>query len=64
MGDGSQPGADPRTVFAERIGEVGHVSVSFGDEDPLQLRLDCPTSCCNASPRQAMTALATTSVCA
>jgi hypothetical protein len=39
---GSQPGADPRTVFAERIGEVGHVSVSFGDEDPPQLRLDLP----------------------
>jgi len=39
---GSQPGADPRTVFAERIGEVGHVSVSFGDEEPLQLRLDLP----------------------
>jgi hypothetical protein len=29
-------------VFAERIGEVGHVSVSFGDEDPIQLRLDLP----------------------
>src|SRR5579859_8158933 len=40
--NGSQPGADPRTVFAERIGEVGHVSVSFGDEDPIQLRLDLP----------------------
>jgi len=39
---GAQPGADPRTVFAERIGEVGHVSVSFGDEDPIQLRLDLP----------------------
>jgi hypothetical protein len=39
---GSQPGADPRSVFAERIGEVGHVSVSFGDEDPPQLRLDLP----------------------
>jgi hypothetical protein len=40
--NGSHPGADPRTVFAERIGEVGHVSVSFGDEDPPQLRLDLP----------------------
>ena len=40
--NGAQPGADPRTVFAERIGEVGHVSVSFGDEDPIQLRLDLP----------------------
>src|SRR5579859_2571384 len=40
--NGSHPDADPRTVFAERIGEVGHVSVSFGDEDPIQLRLDLP----------------------
>jgi hypothetical protein len=40
--NGSHPGADPRTVFAERIGEVGHVSVSFGEEDPPQLRLDLP----------------------
>jgi hypothetical protein len=40
--NGSHPGADPRTTFAERIGEVGHVSVSFGDEDPPQLRLDLP----------------------
>src|SRR5579864_9346610 len=40
--NGSHPGADPRISFAERIGEVGHVSVSFGDEDPIQLRLDLP----------------------
>ncbi len=29
--NGSHPGADPRTVFAERVSEVGHVSVSFID---------------------------------
>ena len=40
--NGSHPGADPRAVFAERISEVGHVSVSFGDEDPPHLRLDLP----------------------
>ncbi|MFN2582323.1 MAG: AAA domain-containing protein, partial [Candidatus Dormibacteria bacterium] len=40
--NGSHPGSDPRNVFAERISEVGHVSVSFGDEDPPQLRLDLP----------------------
>src|ERR1700694_2785396 len=40
--NGSQPGADPRPVFVERIGEVCHVSLSFGDEDPIQLRLDLP----------------------
>jgi hypothetical protein len=40
--NGSHPGADPRTVFAERVSEVGHVSVSFIDEEPLQLKLDLP----------------------
>ncbi len=40
--NGSHPGADPRAVFAERVSEVGHVSVSFGEEDPPQLRLDLP----------------------
>ncbi|MBV8083998.1 MAG: AAA family ATPase, partial [Chloroflexi bacterium] len=39
---GSHPGADPRAVFAERVSEVGHVSVSFNDEDPPQLRLNLP----------------------
>ena len=40
--NGSHPGADPRTVFAERVSEVGHVSVSFIDDEPLQLKLDLP----------------------
>src|SRR5437870_9635677 len=40
--NGSHPGADPRAVFAERISEVGHVSVSFGEEDPPQLLLNLP----------------------
>jgi len=40
--NGSHPGADPRAVFAERVSEVGHVSVSFVDDDPLQLKLDLP----------------------
>ena len=40
--NGSHPGSDPRSTFAERISEVGHVSVSFGEDDPPQLRLDLP----------------------
>ena len=40
--NGSHPGSDPRTIFAERISEVGHVSVSFTEDDPPQLRLDMP----------------------
>ncbi|MBV8445574.1 MAG: hypothetical protein JOZ92_06630 [Candidatus Dormibacteraeota bacterium] len=39
---GSHPGADPRAVFAERVSEVGHVSVSFNDSEPPQLRLNLP----------------------
>jgi hypothetical protein len=50
--NGSHPGADPRSVFAERISEVGHLSVSFGEEDPPQLRLGLPdlTLQCVAQP--------------
>src|SRR5438132_4402196 len=40
--NGSHPGADPRTVFAERISQVGHVSVTFGEEDPPQVLLNLP----------------------
>ena len=40
--NGSHPGADPRSTFAERLAEVGHVSVSFSDDVPPQIRLDLP----------------------
>jgi ATP-dependent RNA/DNA helicase IGHMBP2 len=40
--NGSHPGADPRSVFAERISEVGHVSVSFGEEEPPHIKLGLP----------------------
>ncbi|MBV8194100.1 MAG: AAA family ATPase [Candidatus Dormibacteraeota bacterium] len=40
--NGSHPGSDARTVFAERISEVGHVSVSFSDDEPSRLQLDLP----------------------
>ena len=50
--NGSHPGADPRRSFAERISEVGHVSVSFADEEPVQLQLGLPdlTLQCVAQP--------------
>ena len=49
--NGSHPGSDPRTVFAERISEVGHVSVSFTDDDPPQLRLDLPDLSLQCTPQ-------------
>ena len=42
LANGAHPGIDPRELFAERIAEVGHVSVSFGDEDPPELKLSLP----------------------
>ncbi|MGH7685270.1 MAG: AAA domain-containing protein, partial [Candidatus Dormibacteria bacterium] len=49
--NGSHPGADPRSTFAERIAESGHVSVSFSDEEPPQLRLDLPDLSLQTSPQ-------------
>jgi hypothetical protein len=40
--NGSHPGANPRTVFAQRVSEVGHLTVTFGEDDPSQLRLGLP----------------------
>lgn len=50
--NGSHPGADPRSIFAERISEVGHVSVSFSDDAPPQLRLDLPDLSLQTVPQQ------------
>jgi hypothetical protein len=35
-------GADPRGVFAQRIGELGHLTVSFADDDPDRVRIALP----------------------
>ncbi|HEY6378263.1 MAG TPA: DEAD/DEAH box helicase family protein, partial [Candidatus Dormibacteraeota bacterium] len=45
-------GQDPRDVFAERIGELGHLTVSFNEDEPLRLRLALPdlTLNCVADP--------------
>jgi hypothetical protein len=39
---GSAAGADPRAVFAERLSELGHLTASFSDDDPPQVRLALP----------------------
>ena len=43
---------DPRSVFAERLAELDHVTVSFVDGDGPQLRLSLPdlTLQCSAQP--------------
>jgi hypothetical protein len=42
LANGSAAGADPRAVFAERLSELGHLTVSFSDDDPPQVRLALP----------------------
>jgi AAA domain-containing protein len=38
----SAEGEDPRAVFAERLGELDHLTVSFTDAEPPQVRLALP----------------------
>ena len=38
----SHEGDDPRRVFADRLGELDHVTVSFTDAEPPQVRLALP----------------------
>jgi len=42
LANGGSAGADPRAVFAERLSELGHLTVSFSDDDPPQVRLALP----------------------
>ncbi len=42
LANGGAAGADPRALFAERLSELGHLTVSFTDEDPPQVRLALP----------------------
>ncbi|TMC48348.1 MAG: DUF2075 domain-containing protein [Chloroflexi bacterium] len=42
LANGSREGADPRSVFAERLAEIGHLTVSFDDEEPPNIRLSLP----------------------
>ena len=42
LANGGAAGADPRAVFAERLSELGHLTASFSDDDPPQVRLALP----------------------
>lgn len=41
LADGTA-GSDPRALFAERLGEVGHLTASFSDDEPPTVRLSLP----------------------
>jgi len=53
LADGDAKDADPRDLFAQRISEVGHLTVSFGDEEPPQLRLALPDVTLECVPQEA-----------
>jgi hypothetical protein len=53
LANGAHPGVDPRSLFAERISEVGYATVSFTEDDPPQLRLSLPDLTFQCSPQAA-----------
>jgi ATP-dependent RNA/DNA helicase IGHMBP2 len=53
LADGDARDADPRDLFAQRISEVGHLTVSFGDEEPPQLRVAMPDLTLECVPQEA-----------
>src|SRR6202035_3773118 len=53
LADGDAGDADPRVLFAQRISEVGHLTVSFGDEEPPQLLLSLPDLALQCVPQEA-----------
>jgi ATP-dependent RNA/DNA helicase IGHMBP2 len=52
LADGDAKDADPRDLFAQRISEVGHLTVSFGEEDPPQLRVALPDLTLECLPQE------------
>ncbi|MGA8016603.1 MAG: DEAD/DEAH box helicase family protein, partial [Candidatus Dormiibacterota bacterium] len=52
LADGTA-GADPRTLFAERLSEVGHLTASFTDDEPPQVRLSLPDLTLECVPQPA-----------
>jgi ATP-dependent RNA/DNA helicase IGHMBP2 len=42
LANGHSSGEDPRRVFADRLGELDHLTVSFTDAEPPQVRLALP----------------------
>jgi RecA/RadA recombinase len=53
LANGDAADADPRDLFAQRISEVGHLTVSFGDEEPPQLRVALPDLTLECVPQEA-----------
>jgi ATP-dependent RNA/DNA helicase IGHMBP2 len=53
LADGDAKDTDPRDLFAQRIGEVGHLTVSFGDEEPPSLRVALPDLTLECVPQEA-----------
>ncbi|MFN2451555.1 MAG: DEAD/DEAH box helicase [Candidatus Dormibacteria bacterium] len=45
-------GADPRAVFAERLAELGHLTVSFSDAEPPLVQLDLPDLTLQCAPQE------------
>ncbi len=52
LADGDAKEADPRDLFAQRISEVGHLTVSFGDDEPPQLRVALPDLTLECVPQE------------
>src|SRR6202049_2584579 len=52
LADGDAKDADPRDLFAQRISEVGHLTVSFGEEEPPHLRLALPDLTLECVPQE------------
>jgi hypothetical protein len=52
LANGASAGADPREVFAERLGELDHLTVSFSEGEPPRVLLALPdlTLLCSAQP--------------
>ncbi|MEO8897740.1 MAG: AAA domain-containing protein [Candidatus Dormibacter sp.] len=53
LAHGDSNGTDPRDLFAQRISEIGHLTVSFGEEDPPQLLLSLPDLALTCVPQDA-----------
>ncbi|MBJ7610488.1 MAG: AAA family ATPase [Candidatus Dormibacteraeota bacterium] len=52
LADGDAGDADPRDLFAQRISEVGHLTVSFGEDDPPHLLLSLPDLALQCVPQE------------
>ena len=53
LANGDAQETDPRQLFAERLSEVGHLTVSFGEEEPPQLQVSLPDLTLQCVPQPA-----------